>query len=97
MEKGVKSSRLLLWDFAAEDGDVVTVKVDGNILAENVSILHKPTALTVPVPSVVEIVGVKDGVGGITYGVKFPGGIENQAYFNVAPVGSANVYYIKGQ
>jgi len=97
MKKDMTTSRMLIWDFAAEDGDVVTVKVNGNIVAASIGILHKPMVLDIPVPSVVEVVGVKDGVGGITYGVKFPGAVLNSAYFNAAPVGSANMYTITGQ
>lgn len=92
MKEGVSSSRLLVWDFAAEDGDVVTVKANGNVVAEHIGIMNKPFSVDVPVPSVVEIVGVKDGVGGITYGIKMPGAVGNSAYFNVAPEGSANKY-----
>ncbi|MCQ6561260.1 hypothetical protein NNL21_21450 [Paenibacillus mendelii] len=33
MKKNMSTSRMLIWDFAAEDGDVVTVKVDGRVLA----------------------------------------------------------------
>ncbi|EGL18121.1 MULTISPECIES: hypothetical protein [unclassified Paenibacillus] len=97
MKKNTTTSRMLIWDFAAEDGDVVTVKVDGNILQANINIMHNPVFLDIPIPSVVEITGVKDGGGGITYGVKFPGAVQNNAYFNAAPVGSSNVYTITGQ
>ncbi|MGW9124915.1 hypothetical protein ACWGPW_07925 [Paenibacillus chitinolyticus] len=97
MKKDTTTSRMLIWDFAAEDGDVVTVKVDGNILQANITIMHSPVALDIPIPSAVEIIGVKDGGGGITYGVKFPGAVQNNAYFNAAPVGSSNVYTITGQ
>lgn len=97
MKKNTKTSRMLIWDFAAEDGDVVTVKVDGNIVQSNITIMHQPLVLDIPVPSVVEVQGIKDGGGGITYGVKFPGAVKNNAYFNAAPVGSANVYTITGQ
>lgn len=97
MKANRKTSRMLIWDFAAEDGDVVTVKVDGNILQSNIGIMNKPVAIDVPVPSVVEIVGVKDGGGGITYGVKFPGAVHNSAYFNAAPVNSSNAYKLTGQ
>ncbi|SEG23693.1 hypothetical protein SAMN02799616_02247 [Paenibacillus sp. UNC499MF] len=97
MKKNTTTGRMLIWDFAAEDGDVVTVKVDGNILQSNITIMHSPVALDIPIPSVVEITGVKDGGGGITYGVKFPGAVQNNAYFNAAPVGSSNVYTITGQ
>lgn len=92
MKEGVASSRLLVWDFAAEDGDVVTVKANGNVVAEHIGIMNKPFSVEVPVPSVIEVVGVKDGVGGITYGIKIPGAVGNSAYFNVAPEGSANKY-----
>lgn len=97
MKKNTTTSRMLIWDFAAEDGDVVAVKVDGNILQANIFIMHNPVAVDIPIPSVVEIIGVKDGGGGITYGVKFPGAVHNSAYFNAAPVGSSNVYTITGQ
>ncbi|UVI30220.1 hypothetical protein [Paenibacillus spongiae] len=97
MKENISTSRMLIWDFAAEDGDVVTVKVNGTILATNIGIFHKPAVFDIPVPSVVEILGIKDGGGGITYGVKFPGGVQNNAYFNAAPVGSANKYTITGQ
>nr|WP_232243118.1 hypothetical protein [Paenibacillus sp. GSMTC-2017] len=97
MKKDTTTSRMLIWDFAAEDGDFVTVKVDGVVLATNIGILHKPMAFNIPVPSKVEIIGVKDGGGGITYGVKFPGAAQNSVYFNATPVGSANVYTVTGQ
>lgn len=97
MKKNMASSRMLIWDFAAEDGDFVTVKVNGEVLATNIGILHMPVSYDIPIPSVVEIIGVKDGGGGITYGVKFPGAVQNNAYFNAAPVDSANVYTITGQ
>ncbi len=97
MKENLTSSRMLIWDFAAEDGDFITVKVNGEVLATNIGILNKPLSYEIPIPSVVEIVGIKDGVGGITYGVKFPGAVQNNAYFNAAPVGSSNVYTITGQ
>lgn len=92
MKKGVDSNRALIWDFAAEDGDVVTIKADGVVIAENIQIMHKPFVFYVPVPSKVEVIGVKDGGGGITYAVKIPGAVGNQVYFNAADVGSSNVY-----
>ncbi|MBO9597688.1 MAG: hypothetical protein J7559_07705 [Cohnella sp.] len=96
MEQGTTTSRVLIWDFAAEDGDVVTVKASGEVVASNVGIFHKPALVEVPVPSVVEIVGVKDGGGGITYGIKFPSAVGSRAYFNAAPEGSANKYTLGG-
>ncbi|WP_336774715.1 hypothetical protein [Paenibacillus sp. MMO-58] len=92
IKQGKTSSRVLIWDFASEDGDVVTVKVNGVVVASNIGIMNTPVPLEIPIPSKVEIVGVKDGVGGITYGIKFPGAASNNSYFNIAPEGSANTY-----
>ncbi|WP_435169706.1 hypothetical protein [Paenibacillus glycanilyticus] len=92
MKKGKNSSRVLIWDFAAEDGDVVTVKVNDVVIAANIQIMHKPVPLEITLPSKVEIVGDKDGGGGITYGIKFPGAANNSSYFNAAPEGTANTY-----
>lgn len=92
MKPDLETTRMLIWDFAAEDGDVVTVKVDGNIRFTNVNILNRPIVLDIPIPSVVEIVGVRDGGGGITYGVKLPGAALKNVYFNVAPEGGSNQY-----
>ncbi|WP_020617279.1 hypothetical protein [Paenibacillus daejeonensis] len=92
MKPDTETTRALIWDSAAEDGDVVTVKVNGNVLADKIHLLNKPVPLDIPVPSVVEIVGVKDGYGGITYAVKFSNNSLDQTYFNVAPEGSSNTY-----
>jgi len=92
MNKDASSNRALIWDFAAEDGDVVTIKADGVLIAENIQIMHKPFVFNVPVPSKVEVIGVKDGGGGITYAVKIPGAVGNKVYFNAAEVGSSNIY-----
>jgi hypothetical protein len=96
MKADTDASRAMIWDFAAEDGDVVTVKANGSVIAENVRILHAPVIVNIPVPSTVEVIGVKDGGGGITYGIKFAGSAGNSAYFNAAPEGSANVYTVVG-
>lgn len=94
MKKGTQTSRMLIWDFAAEDGDIVEVRVNGKTINSRVHLLNEPKAIEIPVPGKVEIIGVKDGVGGITYGVKFPGNVSNRAYFNVAPEGSSNTYTV---
>lgn len=80
MKKGTQTSRMLIWDFAAEDGDIVEVRVNGKTINSRVHLLNEPKAIEIPVPGKVEIIGVKDGVGGITYGVKFPGNVSNRAY-----------------
>lgn len=96
MGQDADSNRVLIWDFAAEDGDVVTIMADGVLIAENIQIMHKPFVFYVPAPSVVEIIGVKDGGGGITYAVKIPGAVGNKVYFNAADVGSSNAYTFTG-
>ncbi|EMJ93174.1 hypothetical protein [Leptospira alstonii] len=85
-------SRMLVWDFAAEDGDEVEIIVNGKPLGAPIVILNSPAVFSIPVPSVVQIRGIKDGGGGITYAVFFPG--DKLAYFNVAPVGGFNTYTI---
>lgn len=92
INKDASSNRALIWDFAAEDGDVVTIMADGVLIAENIEIKHKPYVFYMPVPSKVEVIGVKDGGGGITYAVKIPGAVDDKVYFNAAEVGSSNVY-----
>ncbi len=61
---------LTLWDHRDEDGDIVRVVSEG--YARSVPILHVPVTLAVPVPAsgVINIVGVHDGFGGITVGIK---------------------------
>ncbi|TGK12375.1 hypothetical protein EHO60_08990 [Leptospira fletcheri] len=90
-----KKSRMLIWDFAAEDGDVVEVLVDGKSLGAPFMIKHKPEVFYIEVPSMLQIKGIKDGGGGITYAVYFPGG--NLTYFNLAPIEGVNSYTITVQ
>lgn len=88
--------RMLIWDFAAEDGDVVQIEVNGQIVMNSVPIRNEPVMIEIPFPSTVRIIGLRDGQGGITYGVKFPGNTSGQVYFNVAPEGEANTYTVNG-
>jgi len=93
MRKGVSSSRMLFWANGMMSGSIVTVKVNGQAIAENLNLFAtKPKVLEVPVPGVVEVVGVKDGGRGITYAVKLPGAAEDNVYFNTTSEGSSNSY-----
>ena len=60
---------ITVWDFRDEDGDIVRIVSSG--YSRLVPILHQPVTLAVPMPpnAVVNVVGVKDGYGGITLGV----------------------------
>ena len=58
-----------LRDNVDEDGDYVTLRVNGRVYANNQLILNRGTVIMVdlqPGANQVEIVGVKDGRGGIT-------------------------------
>jgi hypothetical protein len=61
---------LTLWDHRDEDGDIVRVVSEGYM--RTVPILNAPVTLAVPVPAsgVVNIIGIHDGTGGITVGIR---------------------------
>lgn len=57
-----------LWDFAAQDGDIVQV-TSGNYSIQ-VDLLKSPSKISVPVKdNFIQLTGVADGGGGITVGV----------------------------
>jgi len=66
---GRGSDRLIVWDWGSEDGDVV--KVAG----QEIELRNAPAVLPLPLEptTTVEVLGVKDGGGGITVGVSVPG------------------------
>jgi hypothetical protein len=71
--KGMRRSQMLIWDFAAEDGDQVEVLADGARIYAPFIIKNVPLNLNVPVGTIVEVRGIIDGGGGgITYAVNFP-------------------------
>ncbi len=83
-------SKILVWDFAAEDGDYVQVLVNGSPVSEAFMIKHKPVEMTVPAVGEVQIKGIRDGGGGITYAVRYE--LNGTCYFNLAPEGEFNTY-----
>ncbi|HEY8529827.1 MAG TPA: hypothetical protein VIL22_09110 [Paenibacillaceae bacterium] len=85
-----ESTRIWVWDYAAEDGDYVQVLVNGTSLTEPFMIKHKPRAFTVPATGDVQIRGIRDGGGGITYAVHFE--LNGTTYLNGAPPGEDNTY-----
>ncbi|MBI5785325.1 MAG: hypothetical protein HZA64_07710 [Rhodocyclales bacterium] len=63
-------AELTLWDFAAQDGDIVRVSSAGYEI--EVSLLSQPTTVPIPVDGsrVIKIQGARDGGGGITLGIQ---------------------------
>ena len=78
-------TRLTLWDTHAEDGDVVAI-VSAHYRRE-VRITNAQQHVIIPVTqgsSVIEVIGIHDGGGGITLGVEAAGG---QALMPIMAVG----------
>lgn len=61
---------LSLWDFAAPDGDIVHLTTAGYALDVLLHKIENRIAVPVDVTKTVKILGVRDGGGGITLGVK---------------------------
>ncbi len=83
-------TRIWVWDYAAEDGDYVQVLVNGASVTDEFMIKHKPKEIIVPATGEIQIKGIRDGGGGITYAVRYE--VNNTSYFNSAPEGKANTY-----
>ena len=85
-------ARMLIWDFNLEDLDEVSILVDGVPVKEKLIISNNAASISIPVPSTVTVVGVKDNGGGISYAVKFPN--NKTTYFNTVSVGQSNTYTV---
>lgn len=83
-------TKIWIWDYAAEDGDYVQVLVNGTPTSESFMIKHKPKEIIVPSVGDIQIKGIKDGGGGITYAVRYE--LNGTNYFNSAPEGEYNTY-----
>lgn len=81
---------LYVWDYAAEDGDYVQVIVNGTPLGDPFMITNTPVTFTVPTVSEIEVLGTRDGGGGITYAVYY--GMNHTTYFNGMDEGGDNLY-----
>lgn len=88
-----KDTKIWVWDYAAEDGDYVQVLVNGTPIGDAFMIKHKPKEFTVPAVGEVQIKGIKDGGGGITYAIRYD--INGTSYFNGTPQGEFNTYTLK--
>ena len=85
-----KDTKIWVWDYAAEDGDYVQVLVNGTPVTEAFMIKHKPRELTVPATGQVQIKGIRDGGGGITYAIRYE--VNGTSYFNGTSEGEPNTY-----
>ncbi len=90
--QGISTMDLIIWDYAAEDGDYVQVIQNGIAVTDVFMIRNSPQRVTVPAGGIIEIKGIKDGGGGITYAVSITE--TGYTYFNRAPISGANKYTI---
>ncbi|MBQ7974791.1 MAG: hypothetical protein IJ300_03800, partial [Clostridia bacterium] len=82
-DSALDESKIWVWDYAAEDGDYVQVLVDGSPIGDAFMIKNKPRELKVPATGTVQVKGIRDGGGGITYAVRYE--LNSTTYFNSAP------------
>ena len=63
-------AQIVLWDFAAQDGDIVRVSSAGYEI--DVPLMNAPTTVAIPVDAskTIKLSGTKDGGGGITLGIQ---------------------------
>lgn len=94
-KSGAKDTKIWVWDYAGEDGDYVQVLVNGAPIGDAFMIKHKPKELTVPAAGKVQIKGIRDGGGGITYAVRYD--INGTSYFNGTPEGELNTYTLTNE
>ena|GEM_PF-2407515 len=89
------NTKIWIWDYAAEDGDYVQLLVNGAPIGDAFFIKNKPVELTVPTVGIVQVKGIRDGGGGITYAVRYD--LNSTTYFNSAPKGEMNTYTLELQ
>jgi hypothetical protein len=89
------STLMLVWDYAAEDGDMVGVLVNGDPLGEAFTIYHGARVIRVPANADVQVIGTYDGGGGITYAVNFPE--AGKSIVNGIAAGDTNLYRLASQ
>ena len=85
-----ENTTIWVWDYAAEDGDYVQILVDGSPIGDPFMIKNKAVSFTIPTVAEVQVVGTRDGGGGITYGVYYE--LNQTTYFNGMDEGGSNTY-----
>lgn len=83
-------NKIYIWDYAAEDGDYVQVFVDGVAICDPFMVKNKSVEFRVPTTGEIQVVGTRDGGGGITYAIHYD--VNGTTYFNGTDVGSSNLY-----
>lgn len=83
-------NKIHVWDYASEDGDYVQILVDGVAIGDPFMIKNKPVVFTVPTTGEIQVLGTRDGGGGITYAVHYE--VNGTTYFNTTDVGNGNLY-----
>lgn len=85
---GLRLVNVTLWDTHAEDGDVVALVSAG--YRREVAITNTPQTITIPVDGAaqVQLIGVRDGGGGITLGVR---GVDQQVLMPIMSEGQTLV------
>jgi hypothetical protein len=91
----VESTLMLVWDYAAEDGDMVQVLVNGSPMEEAFTIMHGAKVVRVPTGANISVIGTRDGGGGITYAVNFPE--AGRSMVNGVQTGETNQYSLRRQ
>lgn len=89
-ESADDETTLYVWDYAAEDGDYVQVLVNGTPLGDPFMITNTPVTFKVPTVGEVEVLGARDGGGGITYAVYYE--MNHTTYFNGMNENGSNLY-----
>ncbi len=79
-----------IWDYAAEDGDYVQILVNGVAIGDPFMIKNKPVVFTVPTTGEIQVLGTRDGGGGITYAIHYE--VNSTTYFNSTNFGDGNMY-----
>ena len=88
---GGGTARMLVWDFTGDSNNEIRILADGEVIREVHVLNSNVAAYSVPVPSVVTIVGLNSQTSlPITYAVKFPE--RDETLFNMVPVNGTNQY-----
>lgn len=90
-DKTYSEIKLYIWDYADEDGDYIQLFQNGCPISEPFMITNAVKEISIPNTGAIQVKGIKDGRGGISYAVKFETGV---AYLNVLSPGCINTYTI---
>ncbi len=78
-----------VWDWGDEDGDVV------QIAGQEIGLRHQPQSIPASGTDTVEVLGVRDGYGGITVGVAASGCVPAVKIMHIRPGETGHIYFIK--